>query len=666
MPVIFSNRLSPRSLGSGPRTFSVASAGLAMSGSVVQFMGSRTIAMPTATLTASGRAPMAGPLPVVPGAWGAGMATRAAYGDVSSPSILTVTNLNDSGSGSLRAALTASGPRVVIFETSGTIVLDSDITISNPYVTVAGQTAPSPGITIRGATNATVSAGGITITTHDVLIQHVRIRPGDGGPVLVSTAGHNALLVYLDGAHDVVIDHCSLSWASGKLVQVYLNGAPGNVTVWRSMLSEALYRAINVDATGTISSIAAHWGLSPDGRADIVQSVFAHSSDRHPEVELGNIVQFINNVVYDWGRDEAIYPWATFVYSSGTDTDDWFMNVVGNVYIGGTGGSHPSLPLYAVGTWAGGAGSRLYMADNAIAAASEYSNNMGFDPRIGSPAVPLLGTPLAASSTETFVLANAGARPADRDGVDSRIVSEVAGRTGTMISSQDDVGGWPTLAQNTRTLSPPGSPHVVQPSGYTALEEWLHGYAAEVEAGGVDLVRVMPTGSLVVAGQTIAQEATDNFNRGSLGGTWTQLYGTVTITSNQLTFVDNGSNAAIYNAFTPGANWEAELDYVSAGIGGPIGNAVTASGGSFYLGEVSASACNIWRIVDGGATQIANGSGVSPGSRIKLQRIGNTIKLFYGGTERLSVTDSTLSGGQCGVNNHNPSGIYDNFRVATI
>ena len=77
------------------------------------------------------------------------MTTRAAYGCGSAPSVLRVTNLNDSGSGSLRAALEAAGPRVVIFEISGTIALTSDVIVTNACVTIAGQTAPSPGI--RGA-----------------------------------------------------------------------------------------------------------------------------------------------------------------------------------------------------------------------------------------------------------------------------------------------------------------------------------------------------------------------------------------------------------------------------------------------------------------------------------------------------------------------------------
>src|SRR5437016_1081601 len=114
-------------------------------------------------------------LPIVPGAQGFGTSTRAAYACGSAPAVLRVTNLNDSGTGSLRTALTTTGPRVIIFETSGTILLSSDVNIMEPCLTVAGQTAPSPGITIRN--------GGLNFYAHDVLVQHIRIRPGDGGAV---------------------------------------------------------------------------------------------------------------------------------------------------------------------------------------------------------------------------------------------------------------------------------------------------------------------------------------------------------------------------------------------------------------------------------------------------------------------------------------------------
>jgi len=112
-------------------------------------------------------------LPAFPGAEGFGSYTKGAYGGSVDPTIYRITNLNQDGYGSLNAALEdAIGPRIIIFEVSGNIELTDFIYVKNPYVYVAGQTAPSPGITLKG--------GGIVIKTHDVVIQHIRIRVGDG------------------------------------------------------------------------------------------------------------------------------------------------------------------------------------------------------------------------------------------------------------------------------------------------------------------------------------------------------------------------------------------------------------------------------------------------------------------------------------------------------
>ena len=120
--------------------------------------------------------------------------------------IFKVSNLNRSGEGSLAHALEQTGPRIIVFEVGGIINLEgSSLRIENPFVTIAGQTAPSPGITII--------KGGIRISTHDVIIQHLRVRPGE--------AGHSKISGWeIDGiaanGYRIVIDHCSVSWATDE------------------------------------------------------------------------------------------------------------------------------------------------------------------------------------------------------------------------------------------------------------------------------------------------------------------------------------------------------------------------------------------------------------------------------------------------------------------
>ena len=125
--------------------------------------------------------------------------------------ILKVTNLNDGGPGSLRAAKEASGPRIVIFEVSGTISLNSQITVTSPFLTVAGQTAPSPGITVRYAA--------IRVATHDVVVQHLRVRLGD---TYQSPGSSCAFYIWSDevATDNVVLDHMSLSWGTATLLDV--------------------------------------------------------------------------------------------------------------------------------------------------------------------------------------------------------------------------------------------------------------------------------------------------------------------------------------------------------------------------------------------------------------------------------------------------------------
>jgi len=432
--------------------------------------------------------PIPSTLPIVPGAFGFGMGTRGPYAGSATPTILTVDNLNDSGNGSLRAGLEAAFPRFILPQISGNVNLASDITIVNPYFTLAGQTAPSPGLTVKNF--------GIQILAHDGLIQHVRIRAGDGPPLIPQTQDHDASTIYGgptggEAAYNIVFDHCSLSWAQDKLSIFYSVPLDSVATYWRNIFSESLYRAINIIpqggswASGAPSSLALSLGRGDSITASyvsVLQNLFAHNSDRNPEIQGPIRVHFINNVVYDWGKDANNYPWGTFLFNSGPD-EPCLVDVIGNVYIAGpVTGSF--LPLIAIGTWNQHPSALLYRTDNIIDQTKQaitLFDAHGPDPTTGSPPVSLTGiTVLAGSATKASVLANCGARPLDRDAVDQRIISEVTNYTGNVISSQNSVGGWPTLAVNTAAFTIPANPHQVQPGGYTNLEIALHNRATVV------------------------------------------------------------------------------------------------------------------------------------------------------------------------------------------
>src|SRR3989339_592100 len=413
--------------------------------------------------TACQTAPQAGTLPIFPGATGWGTYTRAAYGGGSNPTVYRVTNLNASGSGSLEACVAASGPRVCIFETSGVIRITSNLAIRNPYITIAGQTAPNPGIMIRGAA--------LTVLTHDVLVQHIRVRSGDAddGP---DKSNRDSLQIDNNTGqlYNVVIDHCSFSWSVDENASVWHENIY-NVSVINSIFSEALYLAGHPENPPDVPhSMGFIIGEGID-RTTVAYTLLAHNNQRNIRLSDNSSAEQINTLVYNYG-------------TRGVDTEG-NINVIGNQFIPGTNTDTDSSIYLRISA------ARVYTRDNINAPAGNAS----------SP-VATLGIPdsciLPSSAVLNYVLNYAGARPANRDTVDTRIINEVRNRTGSFKNTVAEAGGWPVLAQNTRALTTPANPHADSDGdGYTNLEEWLHQYSSQVEGG---LVSACQTAS----GDTIA------------------------------------------------------------------------------------------------------------------------------------------------------------------
>ena len=167
----------------------------------------------------------AAPLPAFPGAEGFGAHTPGGRGG----RIIEVTNLSSDGPGSLREACAAKGPRIVVFRVGG--IIEGSVSVREPFITIAGQTAPGDGICIRN--------GVFHVGTHDVIVRHLRVRPGDHpfGPCAsdrdcISVSGPG------DRVHDVIIDHCSVSWGIDENMGTW--GRPRNVTFQWCITSESL------------------------------------------------------------------------------------------------------------------------------------------------------------------------------------------------------------------------------------------------------------------------------------------------------------------------------------------------------------------------------------------------------------------------------------------
>jgi hypothetical protein len=418
-------------------------------------------------------------LPVIPGAAGYGMDTPAGRGGT----VYKVTNLNASGAGSLKACVDGTTARICVFEVSGVIRLTTDLTIRNSRLTIAGQTAPSPGIMIRGA--------GIKIQASDILIQHLRVRTGDD---LNGPDPDNRDSLKIEGTtakpvRNIVIDHCSFSWALDETASVW--GPHDNITFTNNIFAEPLNESMHPDYSG--SGVMKHGygvliGTAPNSSVTMVGNLMAHQVERNPLSRAAEFV-FVNNLVYGATTREL-----DLQSEQGTVTRN---SVVGNVFVHGPVSSATAKPIFVrtSGTLKLVPGAKVYVHDNTSPeVGSSYSALVlltggdvisGLMSQTTAPVwnSGLVARPTASSAVYNNVLKYAGARPTDRDTVDKRVVNTVKNRNGQIINCvasdgttrcNKNAGGWPTLAQNIRRLSIPANPNSTASNGYTNIENWLH------------------------------------------------------------------------------------------------------------------------------------------------------------------------------------------------
>jgi hypothetical protein len=399
--------------------------------------------------------------------------------------IYKVTTLADSGPGSLRAALTASGPRFVLFEVSGTIALKSPILITNPYLTVAGQTAPSPGILIRNHS--------LYIETNDVVLQHLRLRMGDAACVNNCAGGGSHALYIRNNAFSIVLDHLSISWGTqgGIGMNAWSGSEPEKIAILDCIVAENLGKASTPYGYGVL------YMPSANGTATFARNLTAHNGNRNPWLSPGWQFSGYNNVAYNAttvSGDQGTFGFFQLIggYNYGGAFDGAW---VSNVSLAGpdTHRDGKAVKIYLTSTEAAWA-NRLYMADNTgpHQTLSDQWRGVTFQgaataARIRANSLPTWHVNfsyavLPNSRVLSHVLANAGARPRDRDSVDKRIVRDVINRTGHRIKSPSEVGGYPVLASVRRALSVPSNPHAVADrAGRTRIEVWLESYARALE-----------------------------------------------------------------------------------------------------------------------------------------------------------------------------------------
>jgi hypothetical protein len=447
------------------------------------------------TATVSAATPAAS-LPAFPGAEGFGRLARGGRGG----DVYQVTNLNDSGPGSLRAGIaSATGPRTIVFTVGGTILLKSRLVVDQSYLTIAGQTAPGDGITLRDYTFKLSNVS-------DIVIRYLRFRLGDENKPVGASGGDDTLNT--DDVDRVIIDHCSLSWAIDGTHDLRRGK---NFTLQWSIISEALNESLH--GKGSHAMAASYRDLT--GNLTLHHNLISTCRDRHPTLGSASklapgvtvnpprhIVDFRNNVIYNWSKGGT------------SNFCDHFINCINNTWRPGPMTDPAQLPIAMKGSLPDLA--RGYMSGNVFEgrpdltrdnyAALDFQRwlkplgNYAYAGKLAdwkAPAAPELGLdqPITQTAAEAYdlVLARAGAS-LRRDAVDERVISDVRHRRGKLLNSPSQVGGWPVLRSGPAPVDTDrdGMPdawetaHGLDPrnpddrngdrnaDGYTNLEEYLN------------------------------------------------------------------------------------------------------------------------------------------------------------------------------------------------
>ncbi|MBO5805952.1 MAG: glycoside hydrolase family 88 protein [Tidjanibacter sp.] len=419
--------------------------------------------------------PTEGAVPAFPGAEGGGMWTTGGRGG----KVLKVTKLTDDGSeGTLRWALNQKGPRMILFDVAGTIHLESMLHVTEGNFTLAGESAPGEGVCIAGHDTR--------FEADNIIVRHLRFRLGD------KTRTQEDALEFRK-CTGAIVDHCSVSWSVDECASCYGNR---NFTMQYCLIAESLNSSTHKKGNHGYGGI---WG----GRnATFHHNLLAHHTSRNPRLDhpflywgkdlllYRGTVELYNNTIYNW-RDKACYG----------GEEGWWI-VCNNLFIPGPdtkdSGEFLQSSIYPKPQASNG---HYHISGNIVEGNDEINNDnwQGVDIQGSATrediemAVPrkMWGQMPYVAHLDLLSDAGVGAKPEDK--TDLRILAEVFTKGGSIINSQDEVGGWPKLKgkrpakdsdgdglpdrwERRKGLNPKDCSDgaKIGPNGYSILEEYLH------------------------------------------------------------------------------------------------------------------------------------------------------------------------------------------------
>jgi pectate lyase len=355
--------------------------------------------------------------------------------------LIKITSLASSGPGSLKEALETPGSRTLVFEVGGVIDLQGQSwKIKEPHLTIAGQTAPNPGITLI--------KGELEIETHDVIVQHIMFRPGEFGRPKRSGGDHDGLNT-TNGAHNIIVDHCSFSWATdenlsasgprfkGKDPAEWRLNTSHQITFSHNLIYEGLSESVHIKGEHSKGS------LIHDNATDIfiVGNIYASNVERNALFKGGVYAAMVNNLIYNPGARAVHYnlvahEWLGHPYQTGR------LTLVGNVYRQGPN-TQPQVPFFTLG---GDGDVELYLADNMaqdrhgqpVPMVGRYTSGKARMVAVNTPRLPQTRPYLPPQQLEAELMLKAGARPWNRDPIDFKQLSDIAEDRGTIVHSETE------------------------------------------------------------------------------------------------------------------------------------------------------------------------------------------------------------------------------------